>query len=128
MESIKWREHDAGGFIGVLHGVTIHVTGSEFTVARMTICADHESYIIYEPFPIQTAPLGKAIEAFKVHILGKEPTPVEPEIQAIIHLKKTLAEVVRYAAGQCLSRYQDPQYERKLRERIWSKMSGGFEP
>lgn len=124
MESIKWREHDAGGFIGKLHDSMVHVIGSEFSSTRMTIFADGEQYTIFEPFPLEDAPLGKLIENFKVKVLGKEPSRLEPEIQASILLKKTLAEIVKYAASQCMRRYIDPQWDRKLRDKIWYKMTG----
>lgn len=126
MESIKWREHDSGGFIGKLHDSMVHVIGSEFAHTRMTIYADNESYMIYEPFPMEMAPLGKAIEAFKVHVMRQEPSQIEPELAAIIRLKEDMAEIVKYAADQIMRKYEDPQWDRKVRDRVWSKMTGEY--
>jgi hypothetical protein len=127
MESVKWREGDSGGFVGRINDAMVHIAGSDLSRVILTVSADNEQYVIGEPQPMQDAPIGKWIEWSKVNILRREPTKIEPELQAAIELKQTLCEIVKYASSQCLRRYQDPQWDRKLRSRIWSKLTGEFE-
>lgn len=127
MESIKWREGDLGGFTGRLHDALVHISGSDLTRITLTISADNEVYSICEPQPIAFAPIGKAIESIKINVFKMEPTKLEPELQAAQHLKSILADIVKYAASQVLRKYEDPQWERKVRGRIWSRMTGEFE-
>lgn len=121
MEEIIWREGQLGGFTGILHYAGIHITGSNLTRINLTITANNESYVISD---YQSGPLPLNLkEKFKVYILRKDPTPPEPEEQASLQLKETLKEIVTYAAKQCLLKYEDPQWDRKLRSRLWDKMT-----
>jgi hypothetical protein len=124
MEEITWREGQSGGFVGQLHSVMIHISGSNLVRVVMTISDGAESYTITD-VPSGPKPLNIA-EKFRVHILRREPKPIEAEEQAYTQLKETLGNIVTYAAKQCLKKYEDPQWDRKLRGRLWDKMTGGY--
>lgn len=124
MNEIKWREFESGGFVGSFNNATIHITASEFARATLTISADHEQYVIVEPQPLCDAPLGKWIKSFKKHILRQEIQPPDSKTQAALHLKRRLCDIMACANEQVMNRYKDPQGERKLRRRIWDKLTG----
>lgn len=124
MESIKWREHESGGFIGRLNDSVVHICGSDLSRVVLTVSADNEACVISEPQYREPAPISRFFKNFKVSVLHMDPTPEEPEVTAAKQLKEVLVDIVKYAANQCISKYDDPQWERKQRGRIWYRMSG----
>lgn len=125
-DEIKWYETDMG-YTARLGDATLFVVGSEYTVSMLTISADQEKYVVYEPLPLSEAPLGQWISGFRKHVLRQDPIPLSAEEQIAAQIKKMLGEVLSAATKQVIERHKDPQYERKLRRRIWNKLTGDQE-
>lgn len=127
MEEMRWHEGETGGFVGRLGEATIKISGTDILRTTLTISADGEQFTVFEPQPLEDAPISKWIGAFKTKILHQKLAPLDAEAQAAIHLKKVLNEIVTYACKQVIEKYKDPQYERKLRRRLWNKMTGDLD-
>jgi len=125
MELIHWREGPNGGYVGKLNEADVLIAGGAVVRLTLTISADGESYTVFEPQPLEDAPIGHLIEAIKTKIFRRPPTVHEPAVQTALKLKKTLEEILHHAGAEVMAQLQDPNFEKKLRQRIWSKLTDG---
>ena len=131
LELTEWEEGKQGGFVATINGATVQVNAGILRLAARDLENPQKILqdMIRAPRPQTKIPFRRFREWFRTKIFRKPARVKNNAERGQEQLYETIAEIVSYAAQQCVKRYERSTHEQyqvnnDLRDKIFEQLTG----
>lgn len=111
---IEWTEHPEGGLMAEINGVYFRIGGAQDSPIFLEIASGIDVHVIREPRLPQT--LARNILGWLGRNSDQDATKQK--------LRTSLETLLDHAMKQCLARRQNPDYQEKIKQRLFERVFG----